>query len=191
MTTQKLYLPSHPLYLTTSTVSVSSNPGYQLHFTHSLYVITHYMYDIIFSMPDITWTLYDITPINVWHHSQYIYDIICNIYDITHIVSWKQSDYTWNLTHCIWHHSHCICMVKPTLSMPSQQLWKSSHLAHVWHHTPPTSHQVQTLWLQSSVFRTSQTLHSWHQISYIRHHILSLWHLIPYTCDITATISVT
>ena len=48
---------------TTSTVSVSSNPGYQLHFTHSLYVITHYMYDITFSIHDITWTLYDITPV--------------------------------------------------------------------------------------------------------------------------------
>ena len=48
---------------TTSTVSVSSNPVYQLYYTHSLYDITHYMYDITFSMHDITWTLYHITPV--------------------------------------------------------------------------------------------------------------------------------
>ena len=39
---------------TTSTVSVSSNPGYQLYHTHSLYDITHYRCDIIFSMHAIT-----------------------------------------------------------------------------------------------------------------------------------------
>ena len=48
---------------TTSTVSVLSNPVYQLYYTPSLYDITHYMYDITFSMHDITWTLYDITPV--------------------------------------------------------------------------------------------------------------------------------
>ena len=48
---------------TTTTLSVSSNPVYQLYYTHSLYVITHYMYDITFSIHDITWILYDITPI--------------------------------------------------------------------------------------------------------------------------------
>ena len=42
---------------TTSTVSVSSNPGYQLYHTHSLYSITHYTCDIIFSMPAITTTV--------------------------------------------------------------------------------------------------------------------------------------
>ena len=54
---------SHSISDTTSTVSVSSNPQYQLHLTHSVYVITDYMYDITFCMHDITWTLYDITPI--------------------------------------------------------------------------------------------------------------------------------
>ena len=126
-------------------------------------------------------------PVYLWHHIQYIFQYIwyhpyCFM---------KKSDYTSHLTHCIWHHRHCICVVTPALSMPSQKLWKSSNWAQVWHHTHPTSHQIQTLWHQSSVFRTSQALHSWHQISYIWHHIHGLWHLIPYTCDITATISVT
>ena len=156
-----------------------------------MYDTTHYTFNISFSMHGTTCTLYDITPVYVWHHLEYIYDIIFNICDINHTVSWQQNDYTWHLTHCIWHHSHCICVVTPTLSMSWQQLWKSSHLAHIWHHTHPTSHQIQTLWYQLSVFRTTQTLHSWHQISYIWHHIHGLGHLIPYTCDITASISVT
>ena len=54
---------SPPISDTTSTVSVSSNPVYQLFYTHSLYDVTHSMFDITFSMHDITWTLYDITPV--------------------------------------------------------------------------------------------------------------------------------
>ena len=54
---------SPPISDTTSTVSVTSNPVYQLYYTHSLYDVTHSMYDITFSMHDITWTLYDITPV--------------------------------------------------------------------------------------------------------------------------------
>ena len=107
------------------------------------------------------------------------------------LLSWKHNDYTWHLTHYIWHHSHCICVVTPSLSVASQQLWKSSQFSHIWHHIHSTSYHIHTLWHQSSVFMTSQTLHSWHQISYIWHHIHGFWHLIPYTCDITATISVT
>ena len=42
---------------TTSTVSVSSNPGYQLYDTHSLYDITHSTCDIIFSNHAITTTV--------------------------------------------------------------------------------------------------------------------------------------
>ena len=196
---------------TISTVCVPSNPVYKLYYSHSLYVITHYMYDITFSIHDITWTLYDITPMLVWHHIQYIYDntlwhhthidmtshsvylwhlYISNIYDITYTVSWKQNDYTWHFTHCIWHHSHCICVVTPFYQCLHNN-YGNFHTAHAWQHTHPTSHQIQTLWHQLSVFRTSQTLHSWHQISYIWYDIHGLWHLIPYTCDITATISVT
>ena len=54
---------------TTSTVSVSSNPGYQLYHTHSLYDITHTIhrikYDIVLSMHAITTTVYDIIPLCV------------------------------------------------------------------------------------------------------------------------------
>ena len=122
---------------TTSTVSVSSNPVYQLYYTHSLYDTTHYMYDITFSMHDISWTLYGITPyvrmkshpLHVWHHRQFIwhhihscwqhtivcmsfhklYDIICIIHDVTHTVCMiTQALYlTWNPLNC--HLTHSVC----------------------------------------------------------------------------------
>ena len=162
MKTQPLYQTSHPLYLCHHTVSTDISPTFVWH--HNRIGITSQQGYL-------------------WHHIQYI--------DMTHTVSGKQNEYTWHLTHCIWHHSHCICAVTPALSMPSQHLWKSSHLAPVWHHTHPTSHQILTLWHQSSLFRTSQALHSWHTISYIWNRIHSLWDLIPYTCAITATMLVT
>ena len=62
------------------------------------------------------------------------------------------------------------------VSMTSQQVCKSSHLAHIWNHTQSTSHHIHTLWHQWSCYMTSQTLHSCHQISCIWHHIHSLGH---------------
>ena len=128
--------------------------------------------------------MYDITP-SMFMTSYPIYMIS----PILH--SWQHNDYTWHLTHYICHPSHSICVVICTLSMPSQQVWKSPHLAHVWHNTHSKWHHIHILWHQSSVFMTSEPLHSWHQISYIWHHIHGLWHLIPYSCHITQTISVT
>ena len=63
-----------------------------------------------------------------------------------------------------------------SVSMTSQQVCKSSHFAHVWHHTQSKSHHTHTLWHQWSGYMASQTLHSWHQISSIWHHIHSLGH---------------
>ena len=160
--TPTLCITSHTLCMTSHSVCMSSHEYFM---TSQLY-----RYDITSSLFMASYPIYMITAI---------------------LLSWKHNDYTWHLTHYIGHHSHCICVVTPALLKPSQQLWKSSHLAHIWHYTHCISHLIHTLWHQSSLFMTSQTLHSWHQISYIWHHIHGLWHLIPYTCDITAIISVT
>ena len=193
MTTQKLYLPSHSLYLTL-------HPVYLCHQTQCINYITHTLcmtlHTICMSSHSVCMTSHE----QVMTSHPYRYDITSiifmtsyPIYMISPILFHENKTTIPGIspTHCIWHHSHCICVVTSALSVPSQQLWKSSHLAKVWHHTHPTSHQIQTLWHQSSVFRTSQTLHSWYRISYIWHHIQGLLHLIPYTCDITAAISVT
>ena len=123
------------------------------------------------------------------------------IYMISHILlSWQHNIYTWHLTHCIWHHSHCICVMTQmthrsvsmycciTLITTSMEIITFDH---VWLHADSTSYHIHTLWHQLSVFMTSEPLHSWHQISSVWHHIQGLWHLLPYSCDITATISVT
>ena len=126
--------------------------------------------------------MYDITPA--------IFMTSYPIYMISPILhSWQHNDYTWNITHYICHPSHSIHVLH-ALSMPSQQVWKSLHLEHIWLHTHSKWHHIHTLWNQSSVFMTSQPLHSWHQTFYIWHHIHGLWHLIPYSCHITPTMFV-
>ena len=205
---------------TTSTVSVSSNKGYQLYHTHSLYVITHTIpvtsysvcmlsqqlfmtsYPSVYNItPSIFITSYPICTLSPYcfhDNTTTIPDISPTIFDITSTVS--VSSHRWH-THLYW----CIA-----LSTTSQQMCKSSHLSHVWHHTQSTSHHIHTLWHQWSCFMTSQTLHSWHLISSLWHHINSLgnhttlcmtsspWYLTScplYLChhthpidDITATI---
>ena len=107
------------------------------------------------------------------------------MYAITILLSWQHNDYTWHLTLHFdttatvsvsshkWHTHLYRCSA---VSMTSQQLCESSHLAHVWHHTQPISPHIHTLWHQWSCYMTSQTLHSWHQISSLWHHIHPLGH---------------
>ena len=74
------------------------------------------------------------------------------------------------------HRSHthlCWCIA---VSITSQQVCKSSHLSHVWHHTQSTSHHIDTIWRQWSCFMSSQSQHSWHHVSSIWYHIHSLRH---------------
>ena len=107
------------------------------------------------------------------------------MYAITRPLSWKHNDYTGYL--------NAICDITATVSvsshrlhthlyrciallMTSQQVCKSSHLAHVWHHTQYTSHHIHTIWHEWSCFMTSHTRNSWHQIFSLWLHIHSLGH---------------
>ena len=107
------------------------------------------------------------------------------MYDITILLSWQHNHYTGHLTRHIWHHSHCFCvitqMANTSVSMyrsidDIRTICKSSHFAHIWHHTQSTSHHIHTIWYQWSYFMISHTRHSWHQISSLWHHIHSLGH---------------
>ena len=174
------------VYNTISNVSVSWNTGYQLYHTHSLYDITHTirvtsytvcmlshqlfmtlypsMYNITPSIFMTSYLICTLSPYCFHDNTMTIHDISPTIFDITATVSvalhrWRTHLYQWF-----------------TLSMASWQVCKSSHLAHVWHHTQTTSHHIHTLWHQWSFFLTSQTLNTWHQISSIWHHIDSLGH---------------
>ena len=139
--------------------------------SHELFMTSYpYMYDITPSVFMTSYPIYMVSPI---------------------LLSWQHNNYTCHLTHYIWHHRDCIYVITPAVSMTSHQVWKSSHLAYIWYHDHSTWHHIHTLWHESSSFMTSQPLHSWHEIFYIWCHFYGPWHLIPYKCDIIATLSET
>ena len=141
---------------TTSTVSVSSNPGYQRYHTHSLYDITHTirvtsysvcmlsqhlfmtlhptMYNIISSIFMTSYPICMVSSYCFHGNTMTIPDISPTIFGITATASVSSHRWHTPLYQCI------------ALSMTSQQVHKSSHLAHVWHHTQSTSHHIHTLW---------------------------------------------
>ena len=171
---------------TTSTLSVSSNPGYHLNHTHSLDDITHSirvtsysvcmlsqqlfmtlypsMYNITPSIFMTSYPIYTLSPYCFHDNTMTVPDISPSIFDTTATVSVSSHKWHTHLYRC------------SSVSMTSQQVCKSSHFAHVWHHTQSKSHHTHTLWHQWSGYMASQTLHSWHQISSIWHHIHSLGH---------------
>ena len=116
-------------------------------------------------------------PLYLWHHIQYV--------RYHHTDFMKTQRLYRHLTRHIWHHSHCFCVITQTAQtsvstyhsmLISQHVCKSSHLAHVWHHTQSTSHHIHTIWHEWSCFMTSHTRNTWHQIFSIWHHIHSLGH---------------
>ena len=81
--------------------------------------------------------------------------------------------------------------------MTSQQVCKSSHLAHIWHHILSTSHHIHTLWHQWSCFMTSKnTAFMTSYLLYMTslplfrasHHFL--YDLKSTVSDVTSTVSV-
>ena len=116
------------------------------------------MYNII---PSIFMTSYPICMLSPYCFHDNITttpDISPTVFDITATVSVSSHRWHTHLYRCI------------AVSMTSQQVCKSSHLAHVGHHTKSTSHHIHTLWHQWTCFMTSQTLHSWQKISSTWHH---------------------
>ena len=157
MTSHPLYVQHHiphmkhhtPSFWDHTTLCMTSHALYSWH--HSLY-IWQYIHSIcaiktsgsiitcqlsVWHYSQYAWhhmsTLW-LTPVQVWHQKEYIYDIITMYMLSMLLLSWKHN-YTWHLTHYIWHHSHCICAATPTVLLPSQQLWKVSLLEHIWYHT--------------------------------------------------------
>ena len=150
------YLPSDPLYLTL----------HLLYLCHQTQGISYTTPTLCMTSHTICMTSYSVSMTSHEHFMTshpYRYDITSNIFMTSYpiymispiLLSGKHNDNAWHLTHYIWHHSHCICIVTLALSLPSQQLWKSSQFAHIWHHTHTTSHHIHTLWHESSVFMKS------------------------------------
>ena len=143
MTTQKLYLPSHPLYLTLyplylchqtqfincisptrcMTLHTIYMPSQSVFMTsHKQFMTSHpYRYDIKFSIFLISYPIYMISPILFHENKTTIPGISPTVFDIT-------------ATASVWSHPLYQC------------LHNSYGSLHTWHtyHTHPTSHQIQT-----------------------------------------------
>ena len=191
MTTQMLYLPSHLLYLTLFPLYLCHQTQCINYTTPTLCTTSHAFY--------------------VWHHIQYAWHHMNSLWHHTPLCMTSHPVYLWHHNQYIWYHPYCfhdstttIPVISPTIFEITATASVMSHLLYWWHHKYGSHHNWHTydimntqhditfsLWHQLSSFMTSQPLHSWHQISYIWHHIHDLWHFIPYTCDITATLSET
>ena len=92
-------------------------------------------------------------PVYFWHHIQYV------LYHHTAFMTtqWRYltshhhfgTKATVSVSSHKWHTHLYRCI---TVSITSQQVCKSSHMAHVWHHTQSTSHHILTWWHQTTVF---------------------------------------
>ena len=118
--------PSHSLYDFTSTSGITSHPLYQT--SHQLYICHHNLST-------------HITPTFVWHHTQYICDIMSTIYNIiptayviTLFYLWQHKLDIWNhiqyavqnihypcdiTVTSLCHHTHCFESITPTLCTTS------------------------------------------------------------------------
>ena len=188
---------------TTSTLSMSSNPGYQLHDTHCLYDITHTIrvtsYSVCMLSQQLFMTLYasryNITPsifmtsyskctltTYCFHDNTSIPDISPTIFGITATVSLSSPRWHTHLYRCI------------TLSMTSQQVCKSSHLAHIWHHTQSTSHShfmtsmIMFNDITNTAFMISDLLYvASHPLFRTSHHFM--YDIKSTVSDLTSTVS--
>ena len=136
-------------------------------------------------MCDIAQCIYDITPSTfITSYTLYMIPPI--------LLSWQHNDYTWHLTHYIWPHVHCICVITPTLSIISQPIC-------VWHHNQYSFDILSTIFMtsyrlcmtsQHCVLMTPHSAYVWHPLHYRWHHIHSITpnHRI---CDVTSTSGMT
>ena len=130
----------HIIYDITCTVFITWLPRYLT--LHTQYMCPHNTLHMISEQ------LY------AWHTTRFIYDILCTIHNVTstlwvhtslynHIIStafmtshtlyttshtWQCKSYICHLTLYIWHYIHCICVIKPSVSIVL-------HPLSVWHYT--------------------------------------------------------
>ena len=120
-TTASISVTSHPLWLWIH-IHCICNQTHHVKTVPPLYLTSHpaypYLCEHTHSIDDITHTMY------VGHHTYYSYGTICTIYNITHMLLDVKSLYSWHQTyfishhiHYIWQRIHCICVIKPRLSI--------------------------------------------------------------------------
>ena len=185
-----LYVTSHPQFMTsqhsswhqtiishltpfisdsTSTVSLSSNPDYRSYNPHCMYDNTATICMTSFELHITSLPLFMLSYHAMTSHPLY---------------SCYHTQDTCHRIHCSWTVTYSILIIP--------------HLLYVWHETPymrvlyefyifyrnSILHHTHSLWHNNTVFMTSHPLYSWQ-------HTHNIWHHILYTCDITATVSMT
>ena len=125
--------------------------------SHALYLWhhSHYMWNCIHPICVITTTLLMISDqLYVWHHTHFMYDILCTVHNVTSTLfdftlfiplhplhlditmytsdTWQNKCYICNLTHYIWHYFHCICVIKPRVSIIPHPLSEQHHTHYMY-----------------------------------------------------------
>ena len=130
-------------------------------------------------------------PMYVWNHTHCMHDTIGTLYDITSIL--------YDITPRYDIHIHCIHVITPRIPVVASTVaellltvyWLEDVCnmydikpLYIWHHMNSMWHLNHSFWHQKTVFMTSHPYYSLLQTHCIRH-------AIHYTCDITATVTMT
>ena len=111
------------------------------------------MYNITPSVFMTSYPICTLSPYCFHDYTMTIPDMSPTKFDTTATVSVSSQKWDTHLYRCV------------AVSITSQKVCKSSHLAHVWHHTQSTSHHIHTIWHEWSCFMTSHARNSWMFVS--------------------------
>ena len=78
------------------------------------------------------------------------------LYTTSH--TWQHKGYICHLALYTWHYIHCICVIRPSVSIVLHPLSVWHYTLYVWHHIQYTWHHMNTLW--------HHTHKVWHHIQY-------------------------
>ena len=194
MTTQILYLPSHPLYLT----------------LHPLY-LCHQTQCINYTTPTLCTTSH---AFYIWHHIQYAWHHMNSLWHHTPICMSSHPVYLWHHIQCIWYHIYCfpdntmsISDISPTIfditatgSVSSHPMYKFYQTQYMYDIIATICMTLYALYMTSYPrFRTSQhfrydiksTVSDLTSTVSVSSHPLYRWYHSHHMYDITFTICVT
>ena len=155
MTSQPLYMKPHPVW------------GQHIHLAC-----------------DITATIWVITatvqttshPLFLWHHPRHVCDIVCIIQYITFSLFDLKPPFWGHHTHYIRNRVHCVCVIKPTLSMISKPLYVWYYIQYLWDILSTifmTSYPL-CMTTQTCVLITPHSAYVWHHLHFRRRHTNSI-----------------
>ena len=172
----------HIIYDIICTVFMSSLPRYLT--LHPQYLCPHNpsKYDL--------WTTVCMTshPLYIWHlrhHTERHIHSLSSHHCSNHLIStafitshtlyttshtWQNKSYICHLTLFIWHDIHCICVIKPSVSIVLHPLSVWHYTLYIWPHIQCACHHMNNLWHHTRIGMTSTLVCLWYHIQYIWYH---------------------